>query len=472
MIIQLYKDFKKKKNSTALPSGAYDTYSCVLKKDCSLYNPIIQIEPASATTNLILYSYAYIPDMYRYYYVENITWVENSKWEISLSTDVLATNKTLIGESTQWVNRCSAQSNSTIIDNMYPTTCAITIDRHSWEVPFDTTGFFMVTGYQEDGEESSYIGTSTCVGMSKYQLKKLSTEMSSKISDVFDSENVSKMLVDPFQYIGNCMFFPIDLNSVGFSLKTGYKLHGVELSGVSYYTKTGTKFTYYKKGFLSITELPEHPDAEKYGSYLNGSAGTEITLFCPPFGAIPLNADVVRMGTRIRGDLTVDLLDGGARIDVYAEKATGDILLESISGQVGVNTKLEGTTIDLSGVVSGVGSIAGGFGTMLAGDPLKGATQAINGVASAYKSGTPQYSSIGSTSGGLASMYSTPFIQYVYHRKTGLDVENLGLPYGTTAKISELPGYIQCNNPHVNLSCSTAEREQVYNYMASGFYYE
>lgn len=410
--------------------------------------------------------------MYRYYYVEDITWVENRKWEISLSTDVLATNKTLIGESTQWVTRCSSKSNGTLVDNMFPSTCAITIDRHSWEVPFDTTGFFMVTGYQEDGEESSYIGTSTCVGMSKYQLKKLSTELSTKITDIFDSADVSKMLVDPFQYIGNCMFFPLDLNSVGFSLKTGYKLHGVTLSGVSYYTKTGTKFTYYKKGFLSITELPEHPDAEKYGNYLNGSEATEITLFCPPFGAIPLNADVVRMGTRIRGDLTVDLLDGGARLDVYAEKATGDILLESISGQVGVNTKLEGTTIDLSGIVSGVGSIVGGLSNFPEGNIAKGTAQAISGITTAVKSCVPQYSSIGSTSGGLASMYSTPFIQYVYHRKTGLDVENLGLPYCSTAKISEIPGYIQCSNPHVNLSCSSVEREQVYIYMSSGFYYE
>ena len=478
MLVYLYKDFKKKENSTMLPSGEYDAYNMILKEDSSAYNPTLLIESSSATTNLILYSYAYIPCFYRYYYVEDIRWIDHRKWEISLSTDVLATHREIIGNSTQWVERCASKSAGAVVDNLYPTSVALSFGGQTLSSPFTKDGFYMVSGYQEDGEESSYIGTSTLVCMSKYQLKALSSQLSSKISDIFDSKDVSKMLVDPFQYIESCMFFPLDKDSIGFSLKNNYKLHGVSTT-VSYYIKTTSSFSYYKKGWLRFDEGAKHPDAEKYGSYLNGSVGTDIILYVPPFGTISLNADIVRMGDGVRCDITIDLITGASQLDIYSPRVSGDVLLESVSGQVGTSTKLEGTRIDYSSVVGSSTSVVGGLvGSAIGivsgniGEVAKGVANSVSSIGSLVKSTTPQYSSVGSSGGGLASIYRQPFIQYSYKRKVGLDVANYGLPYCDAEQINRLSGYIKCANVHLNLSCSIDERHKVVDFMENGFYYE
>ena len=56
----------KRSNSTKLPSGGTEI-ACVLKDDCSVISPVLEIK----TATLPDYNYAYIPDFGRYYYVND-----------------------------------------------------------------------------------------------------------------------------------------------------------------------------------------------------------------------------------------------------------------------------------------------------------------------------------------------------------------------------------------------------------------
>lgn len=67
------------------------TIDCKLKNDCSIINPSLYI--TSENTNIVDYNYAYIPTFKRYYYVENITFINNTIVMLDLKVDVLMSFK-------------------------------------------------------------------------------------------------------------------------------------------------------------------------------------------------------------------------------------------------------------------------------------------------------------------------------------------------------------------------------------------
>ena len=65
--IRFYQ-FNKKENSTARPSSSGGTsYNCVLKDNCSIETPEIELNVKPSDW----YNYAYISDFDRYYHVTN-----------------------------------------------------------------------------------------------------------------------------------------------------------------------------------------------------------------------------------------------------------------------------------------------------------------------------------------------------------------------------------------------------------------
>ena len=86
LTVDLYS-FSKRDNSTKHPTGSPTTYSCILKEECGVINPVIVIQEIGNPSG---YNYAYIPSFGRYYWIKEWTWVLG-RWEAELYTDVLAT---------------------------------------------------------------------------------------------------------------------------------------------------------------------------------------------------------------------------------------------------------------------------------------------------------------------------------------------------------------------------------------------
>jgi len=81
-------------------------YSCVLKDDCSILRPIIDI---ATSDNLAGYNYMYIQSFGRYYFIEDITSLHNNMWRITAHVDVLETYATAIKSNSAVIKR---QANS------------------------------------------------------------------------------------------------------------------------------------------------------------------------------------------------------------------------------------------------------------------------------------------------------------------------------------------------------------------------
>lgn len=118
MTITFYT-FAKRVNSTAQPSAAGADYAVTIKDGSSAINPTISLK-WTGSGSPVAYNYAYCSDWGRYYWVNNWTYYDR-QWTAELNVDVLATYKSQIGASSQYVVRSASNYDTAIVDGLYPT---------------------------------------------------------------------------------------------------------------------------------------------------------------------------------------------------------------------------------------------------------------------------------------------------------------------------------------------------------------
>ena len=129
--------FSKKTNSTKQPTGtAALSASCLLKDATSIITPVFQIRTSDPTA----YNYCYCSAFHRYYFISDITW-NKGYWEIRCKCDVLATYKTTIGSTNGYVLRSANKSDGSIIDTLYPTDTAETLQEIYQQATSDSIAF-------------------------------------------------------------------------------------------------------------------------------------------------------------------------------------------------------------------------------------------------------------------------------------------------------------------------------------------
>lgn len=113
--------FSKKINSTAQPSSGGTVFSCELIENTSLLSPAIRLDLSNVSNfSPVGKSYAWIESFSRYYFVSDWTY-ELGTWVAYLNVDVMASYKSSIGASSEYVVRASAEFNRYIEDTMFPT---------------------------------------------------------------------------------------------------------------------------------------------------------------------------------------------------------------------------------------------------------------------------------------------------------------------------------------------------------------
>lgn len=476
MQVILYSDFKKKKNSTKLPNVASDNYECILKDNSSAYNATIILEFSSCQTNIIHYSYAYIPSFYKYYYVDDIKWSNNRQWEISLVCDALATYRSEIINSRNFCLRSSATRSPSINDDMYPFSCQTKTERFAWQNPFQTikNGTYMICGRQTGGVDADMVGSVSYVGFKSGGIKGMVDTISNQFTNLLNKP-IENLTTNPLDFIEGSYFLPFTIDELGGSIQSNYTLQGFQ-SHQNYYSFEG-KYTKTFSKWIEISDLPNHPQSELYGQYLNSSNGTTVIMYIPSFGVIPLNSDLLINKKGIYADLSLDLTNGNVRLNIFAKtsETTKDVLLESINSNCSCNFSVTSHHLDLSGLVGGIGNTAlSGMQIALGGNLAEGVSGVAEGMAQTTKSClTPQYSTIGSTSGGLNNLYGVPFIQYTYQLKEGLDTTNIGYKVcDDIIPINTGIGFYQFGTSNIEISGSLQERADVQTAMLGGFFYE
>ena len=510
MIVQ-FGTTSKHPNSTEIPTMTA-SYNCILKEGCSVISPVIIIDRKVVGHS---YNTAYIADFGRYYWIRDIVY-ENARQYFYLECDVLASFKTAIGNSTQYVLRAASKCNPYIIDKLYPVTPHYTQYGDSFTKPW--------LPYSSSNHQGLYVmGIIGQKGVTYYGFTytRFLAFMDYLMSEDFTKDILEavypdsgptayqtypqlKMMANPVQYITSCMWMPIDFSStsgtppvenveavrVGTVVLDGQQGSGRTVTGYNLLdvsdgtvNLTGTLYSYSRPPM-------HHPQALDDNLYLDSLGFTDCRLNFPPFGTFDIDAMSMHWATndtnkgRVRYNIVLDIFTGVGILKVYTDVSDGMggyfgplNMLVRASAQVGVPIPIVQV---MSAGNSVMDMIAGTAASLTSGAMLNigGAFSAMNDtVKSFYADNLPKASVVGSqgsvadldTSETTANAY---FFQYTWKIMVDEDNTRHGRPLYSPEQISGLSGFIQCLVPSISITGTKEESEQIESFMSNGFYYE
>lgn len=455
MQITIYSGFSKEANSTKQPTGG-TAVGCTLKENTSIINPVFILQGANFSTNYVSWNG-------RYYFVDDVVSVRNGAVEVHCSVDVLATYKNEIGSSTQYVVRSASRANNYAIDAAYPLTTDISYSFVTFDALYNhfsaSTGGYYVVGV---------IGQNTGLGVDYYRMT--AAEFATFVRYLYGgsfldaptteiSIELQKELVNPFQYITSVMWFPCDT------------WQGTQVSSIpfGFWNATGCsalRLTSLTQRYEDAVTLPNHPqEANTDRYYLYSNPYTRLNLSCFTFGDMALDASNFIKERQIALQLIVDYATGVGTLGIFARQTSGaGVRIQLVHGQVGVPMQISQITQNL--VQSAVGvvgaAIAGVTGNFIG--TASGLGDAVNGL-------LPQTTTKGTMSSRVAFMY-TPSIVCTFRNITSADTVHLGKPTMQHLTINTLSGFVQVEEPDVNITGTPAEKNKIAGYMQSGFFYE
>ena len=449
--ITLYA-FSKRENSTKLPDIAGYTISGEIKHGCSIVAPVIHIKNAGLLP--LNYNYCYIPSFKRYYYINDWT-IEGGIWSASLNVDALASWRSNILNSSEYVLRNSKTYDNSIIDNFYSTKSKVTKQ-------MDSVTFFDGTNLSTGSFIVGILGGGT-LGVTYYLMTLTQfQQIINKLTDdptYLDIKDISnelvKGLVNPFQYFTRAYFLPFGNNWIG-----GISAPDVQVG----WWKTGVSCNRIKEdntiGLSKSFTIPKHPQASSRGVYLNGAPFSRYSINFMPFGNIVLDANLLKDATTLNVNTYTDVLTGDTILKIYAD----DVIVGTASANVSASIPLSSVTSNVGGMVT---SLVGAASSFLMGDYLSTA----GNVGNALDSALPQANTRGSQGGFMTAKEQCSLISEFYELVPE-DLEHRGRPLCQKKTLSTLTGYTVVADADLKAPCTRAEIQTIKNYMEGGFYIE
>lgn len=453
MVIDVYSGFSKAINSTKQPSGGR-SINVTLKEGCSVLNPIFILHGYSLSDNYVKWGV-------RYYYIDDIVILHNEVAEYHCSTDVLATFKSDIGASTQFVLRSDSAYDLFVTDSKYPTRSQSRVSNVAFDTlhnEFNNGGSLVigvVNGIDTESAGVSYYALTPSNARALFDFMFAGTWLNA--SDV--SLELQKELVNPFQYIDSITWYPFDIpnSDVPFTPKAiqfGYW-------GNSGVTGCLLNAANASKGFAQQITIPNHSQVSR-GYYLNGYPYTRLMLECYSFGNIPIDSSYFIDDTKLTLGLSVDFLTGMGKLTLRAG-TNGDLIYKQYA-QIGVPMKISQVSQGL--VAAGVSVLGGAIG--IAYGNVVGVAQGITSGAAALM---PQLASSG-TNGTKTAFVTAPNLIITRQSLVDEDKSQLGRPLCAPRTISSLSGFVICEDVDLDTGASKAEKQEIISYMEGGFFYE
>ncbi|MBR5215974.1 MAG: hypothetical protein IKV80_07100 [Bacteroidales bacterium] len=463
MQITIYSGFSKEVNSTKQPTGG-TAVSCTLKENTSLVNPVFILNAANFSTNYVSWNG-------RYYFVDDIVSIRNGAVEVHCKIDVLATYKTAIGTSSQYVTRSASRYDPSIVDNKYPTLTKTNIIKTELNTIHSqiTSGGCYVIGILGggigalDGVKYFIMSPSDFAGLMDFMTDDVASGiLDAPVTEI--SKALQKELINPYQYIVSCMYFPFTISSaqVSQNIKFGWWEYNASFDYIDPSDVNGTT-----AHFADTFTISMHPQAGETGgttSYLLASPYTRLLLHCYAFGDVPLDP---LMFKNVNGDYK-------GKIDIYVDYYSGVALLEVSNdngavvsrnwAQFGVPVQISQVTQSLLNGAVGAVSTAG---AVLQGNFIG----VLSGVGDAVQGMLPQVEKSGAY-GSRAQFMVKPSLTIIHTYITSPDRTHNGAPLMDRVTINNLSGYIQVENPDVDIAGTLSEKNEIIGYMQGGFYYE
>ena len=466
--------FAKRENSTAQPdTTSWAEYDVTLKNGADLANPTLELSmPWYEAFN---YNYAYF--MNRYYYIVGKNLIRENLCVFDLKIDVLATWKTQIGNSNLYVLRSASASNGNIRDNIYPIKANATfshnvqaaniVDGHETSLPGDYDSGVIVLNVS--GTRTA--GTSTLLQLLPSAFINLIKALYRDIDGFQLSDMVAKVVQkfggNPQALINSAMWFPFPFDVVN-----------VEQVYIGSWAATDSSGTAILGGVVldPVMTLPDvtftiqkHPKAVIRGDYLNLKPYAQYTLGLPGCGVIDLD------NVKLQGQSTITIR---RVMDAFSgqmlEKVTtpNNQVLAYMKGQIGISLDIQGTNNAeslVTGITSTISSLAVGIAS---GGAATLAGAAASGIATAMEAagGTATSSNVG---GGFATIVDERiWLDSMFCDITDSDNARFGRPLCEIRTINTLPGYNIVADGNLALAIPLPERQEIRNFLESGFFYE
>lgn len=477
-------NFSKRENSTALPdiSGGA-VYKCTLKENCSMNNPsfLLDLKDANAWPD---YNYCYVAPWKKYFFVDDWT-NEKPLWRAQCSVDVLASFRSEILNSTQYVSYSSVSGGTWLADTRIPLLKSGTVSTASASMSsiFVSGGLYIL----------SYIGRETAglVALGKASLMVLLDTIAGSEDD-FDQDTVNRVtnyfgsgtpisaeealyamtqVATQNDFLGkayatapsclrSCIYTPLKVNG---SPDTRIWLGNfdTQVTGISV---EGTPIT----GSISVSIPWQHSDWRR-------SVCEQVYLYLPLVGMVSISADSVVNESSLTIEYSYTLTDATIAYKVNA----GNQVIGTYGGScainypLGVNQQASAGQV-LQSVMQGVtqtvsAGITGNIGGVVAGI----ATTAYNALDTAL---TSHPSSVGGIGGGAGSGLNRNVICYTVSHDTVIApsamAQTLGVPTMKPIVLRSASGYCQCVNAHVSAPANLEELNAITAMLNSGFYIE
>ena len=457
----------KRENSTLQPSGAGTVYTCKLLAPCSLISPRIEL---AGVNSPVSYSYAYIPDFGRYYFVRD--WTNNGAvWIGDLQVDVLASYKTEIGSSSQYVLRAAADINTDLRDQRYVSSMraaryqtAGVLNFSGWDT---ASGIYVVhqVGLINSVMQADYM---VLTKQDFYDLLQ-AVELDAKVGIIsghwYDKLVNAIWLPVSYSYLKDTLGWSeytatVQPDPTGPQVSVTY-LAAAHESVISGYATVGV-------GTGHEILLPTWYDSNRQWGLVAPFAEYSLAFF--PWGVISLDSLAVASKGKLYLDIMIDIKTGGARLKIRAGSGS-DPVLADLPTNMAVDVPLHAATINGGAIASGLLGIA----TAVVGAATENYAMFAGGVSAAI-------GSLGDINKGIAeikgntgtriSIDAAPTLIYTYYEPVDDNHAEYGYPLCKVKQINTLSGYIMCAEGDIALSCTESERAQVMSYLTGGFYYE
>lgn len=494
--------FTKRPNSTKVATDDDFTveYQGVLKESADLLSPEIRVLMPNNSQSPVLFNYAFIPSFIRYYFVTNWRY-EGRCWYAEMVCDELATWKTSIGNSTQFVLRSASQYDGSVFDvskvpTGSPATSVINVDNPFKYSFTDADGCFII-GVNTGNFDSTTFGVTTFYALNRENMRILAGKLlddTGYLNVTEISSDLQKILYNPIQYFSSFFWLPVPYSAVDGTVKTSLKYGWWTFDGVSC-KLCGLQ----RKQFEFTLELPAHPMATTIGEYLNGEPYTKYTLSFPPFCSdlqLPSNIlqrDFLNNNRSIRIRVYVDFNDGSALMEVF-KNVQNNYTIATIRAGLAVPLSLMQTARDTTQNIVDVASIGQGianFADSTIGGAIRGSSMGLLGAAggaiggilssasgvlssvdSAIKNSAPKITQLSQNGGSVGYLGFPIKLQAEFYMPTGDANEIAGRPLFKMTQISELRGYTICSNAQISAPCTAAENKIITDFLNGGFYYE
>lgn len=451
MKVRFY-NFSKKRNSTALPSSSYTEKEVRWKEATSVHDPVVEISGGPNTS----FTYAYIPDWDKYYFVEDYTTVDYSRTEYSLTEDDMGSHKTEINAQYAYIEYATSNIDKMIPDERLATMQSRVISgAGDMDNPvFNSTGCYVLSVLADtsSGQTSAAVGMATVyildqANMNKVAAKLCDVSVAQALNTFFNGDLMSGIL--------GCIWVPFDMPNTNV---TDIRIGNQTLSGIS--ACMLTSFAQRQDTFqINLFLRYGTNDFRSYEPYTTG------TIFLPGVGNMEMNMSDWYGSTKINISVTQEWATGNCTYILFhdngavIQSATCNVASECPLGKI--KSKTEEGGYALLGAVGGA---------------LVGSAAAVAaGLGSALLSFMRHTASVGGSMGGRGCV----LWPYITHCEWSIDTEDpddltrvgvVGGPVGMVDLIGSYTGYIKCRDASVAISGSDRERQTIDEMLNSGFY--